>query len=372
MKRIAILGGDGFFGWPTSLRLSLGNTVEIVDNLERRSTDLTNISGSLFKLSSPTQRIASWESLTGRSIGFQCFDISNFDAFRSWFDSFRPSVVIHFAEQRSAPFSMLSHEHRSRTLLGNLAGTLNILECIANATTPCHLIHIGSMGVYGYHSSQELREGYDENGDLLAFHPGSIYHLSKVFDHQLFQFYREMDRLTITDVHQGIIWGSQTKETTSSEELLNRYDYDGEYGTVLNRFLAQAHERHPLTLYGTGTQKRTFIHLEDAVTVIERLAIGASPPSGKVQVLNSFTEAKTLREIAEMVAPLTATAIQNLPNPRIEKEGNELRAQSSNPKIIADPIVISKESLVRELDLISRFSGEFDLARVESRARWKR
>ena len=252
---ILILGGDGFCGWPTALHLSaLGHEITIVDNLSRRSIDEELGVQSLTPIKSIEERIETWLKLTGNNIEFHLLDIaSDFDNLLSLLNAIRPDTIVHFAEQRAAPYSMKSSKHKRYTVNNNLNATNNVLAAIVDSNLDIHLVHLGTMGVYGYSTvGAALPEGYlkvkIENGNgadieqeiLYPANPGSIYHMTKTQDQLFFSFYNKNDQIRITDLHQGIVWGTQTQETRLDENLINRFDYDGDYGTVLNRFLMQA------------------------------------------------------------------------------------------------------------------------------------
>jgi len=242
-----------------------------------------------------------------------------------------PDAVVHFAEQRSAPYSMKSPATKRYTVQNNLAATHNLLCALVEVGLDAHLVHLGTMGVYGYGGSgAPIPEGYlpvrlrDAAGNwvdreiLHPTDPGSVYHMTKTQDQLLFQFYNKNDGLRITDLHQGIVWGTQTVETQLDERLINRFDYDGDYGTVLNRFLVQAAVGHPLTVHGSGGQTRAFIHIQDTVRCIE-LALRHPPQTGqRVCIMNQLTEVHRVRDLAALVAEQTGAEVRFLPNPRQE------------------------------------------------------
>ena len=276
--RTAVLGGDGFVGWPTALHLSdLGHDVHIVDNLSRRWIDTELGVQSLTPMDSIQERCRIWHQQTGRRIHFHLLNLATeYERLKSWLAETRPDAVIHFAEQRAAPYSMKSPRNKRYTVDNNVNATHNLLTAIVETGQDIHVVHLGTMGVYGYGTAgMKIPEGYldvqvdaGENGIveqqiLYPTNPGSIYHMTKVLDQHLFAYYAKNDELRITDLHQGIIWGTHTPQTLRDERLINRFDYDGDYGTVLNRFLMQAAIGYPLTVHGTGGQTRAFIHIRD-------------------------------------------------------------------------------------------------------------
>ena len=265
--KIVVFGGDGFCGWPTALHLSnMGHDIVIVDNLSRRNIDNELETNSLTPISPMSTRIETWESLTGKKIEFWNFDIAKeYDRLLHLFYHFRPDAVVHFAEQRAAPYSMKSERQKRYTVDNNLNATHNILCAIVDCGQDVHVVHLGTMGVYGYGSAgMKIPEGYltvqvvndigqvTEKDILYPPNPGSIYHLTKTQDQLFFAYYNKNDGIRVTDLHQGIVWGTNTRETNLDERLINRFDYDGDYGTVLNRFLMQAAIDYPLTVHGTG------------------------------------------------------------------------------------------------------------------------
>ena len=308
--RILILGGDGFCGWPTSLHLSAsGHDVAIVDNLARRNADVELEADSLTPIMPIGTRLAAWRELTGREIAFHRFDVAeNYRVMLDLLMEWQPEAIVHFAEQRAAPYSMKSSWHKRYTVNNNVNATHNLLGALVEAELDAHVVHLGTMGVYGYGTAGvKIPEGYlrvridTDEGDeveqeiLYPVNPGSVYHMTKTQDQLLFAFYNKNDGVRVTDLHQGIVWGTQTAETRLDERLINRFDYDGDYGTVLNRFLMQAAVGYPLTVHGTGGQTRAFIHIQDTVRCIQ-LAIENPPERGdRVRVFNQMTECHRVR-----------------------------------------------------------------------------
>lgn len=337
--KVLVLGGDGFCGWPTALHLSKhGDEVIIVDNLSRRNIDNELECESLTPIRPMHQRLDAWKEKTGNDIGYYNFDVSeNYHRLYTLLLEFRPDAVVHFAEQRAAPYSMKSSWHKRYTVSNNLNATNNLLAAIVESGLDIHVVHLGTMGVYGYGTAgMQIPEGYlkvkidheaggqIENEILYPANPGSIYHMTKTQDQLLFAYYNKNDRLRVTDLHQGIVWGTQTEETQLDERLINRFDYDGDYGTVLNRFLMQAAVGFPLTVHGTGGQTRAFIHIQDTVRCV-RLALQNPPELGdRVKILNQMTETHRVRDLAQKVVDAAGGEIQHLENPRNEAPENDL------------------------------------------------
>ncbi|MBV9291188.1 MAG: NAD-dependent epimerase/dehydratase family protein, partial [Frankiales bacterium] len=278
--KILVLGGDGFCGWPSALHLSAqGHDVRIVDNFARRRADIELEASSLTPITPMGTRLKTWHQVTGKEIGFDSFDVSeHYHRLLTLLEEWRPDAVVHFAEQRAAPYSMKSSWHKRYTVSNNLNATNNLLAAIVEADLDTHVVHLGTMGVYGYGTAGvKIPEGYlriqiprdggapIESEILYPPNPGSIYHLTKTQDQLLFAYYNKNDGVRVTDLHQGIVWGTQTPETRLDERLINRFDYDGDYGTVLNRFLMQSAVNYPLTVHGSGGQTRAFIHIQDTV-----------------------------------------------------------------------------------------------------------
>ena len=338
MDNILVMGGDGFCGWPTSLHLSKhGYDVTIVDNLVRRKTDVDLGCDSLTPIQPIEKRIESWKYFAHKEIGYENFDVSdNYHRLLSLIKEKRPSTIVHFAEQRSAPYSMKSSYHKRYTVNNNLNATNNILCAIVESGLDIHLVHLGTTGYYGYSDvGMMIPEGYlsvkvdveDCEKEIEIMYPpspGSIYHMTKCQDAILFLYFNKNDNVRITDLHQGIVWGTQTEETKINESLINRFDYDGDYGTVLNRFLMQSQIGYPLTVYGTGGQTRAFIHIQNSVECI-KLAIESAPSHDKVRIFNQTTECLKVYELAKKISELTGAKIRKYDNPRNEDPENELK-----------------------------------------------
>jgi UDP-sulfoquinovose synthase len=329
--RILILGGDGYLGWPQAVYLSQkGHEVAIYDNLARRQFDLKHGFDSLIPIQTPQRRTERWAQLTGKRIVKYHGDTTDYDALTRAFQEFQPEAVVHFAEQRAAPYSMIDREHAVHTQYTNVIGTLNVLYAIKDYAPACHLVKLGTMGEYGT-PNIDIEEGFIEihhNGrsDVLPFpkQPGSFYHLSKVHDSHNIMFCCRIWGLRSTDLNQGIVYGADTYETALDDELATRFDYDQIYGTALNRFCVQAAIGHPLTVYGSGGQTRGYINIKDTVRCIE-LAIESQPKAGEYRVFNQITEWFSINELAERVQRVGSrmgldVQLTTVPNPRVEAE----------------------------------------------------
>jgi UDP-sulfoquinovose synthase len=384
---VLVLGGDGFCGWPTALYLSdRGNDVTIIDNLSRRAIDIELEVESLTPIRPISERIRVWKQVSGRQIEFVNLDLATeYDRLVDLLPRLRPDAIVHFAEQRAAPYSMRTPQTKRYTIDNNARSTHNLLTALVATGTDAALVHLGTMGVYGYgwSGSAPIPEGYltvkvpTPDGDLEReilhpANPGSVYHLTKTIDQLMFAFYAANDQLRITDLHQGIVWGTQTPQTIRDERLVNRFDYDGDYGTVLNRFLMQAAIGHPLTVHGTGGQTRAFIHIKDTVRCVEIALLNPPEAGSKPMVFNQVTETHRVRDLAKLVSNLTGVPVANLPNPRREAEENDLVVR--NDRFLAlglEPTTLSEGLLDECTDVAARYRHRVDTSKIVCRSVWR-
>jgi UDP-sulfoquinovose synthase len=386
--RVLVLGGDGFCGWPTALYLSdRGHDVTILDNLSRRNIDNELEVESLTPITPMGVRRQAWKEVSGRELGFINLNLATeYDRLVRVLEELQPDAIVHFAEQRAAPYSMRSVNAKRYTVDNNVRATHNLLVALVATGSHATLAHLGTMGVYGYGwtGSAPIPEGYltvkieTPEGEIAReilhpANPGSVYHMTKTLDQLMFAFYAKNDGLRITDLHQGIVWGTQTDQTIKDERLINRFDYDGDYGTVLNRFLMQAAIGHPLTVHGSGGQTRAFIHIRDTVRCIE-IAITNPPQSGsQVMVLNQITETHRIADLAKIVSEITGAEIANLPNPRREADENDLVVL--NQQFLAlglNPTTLTNGLLEEVTEIAEKYRHRADPTKIIARSVWRK
>jgi UDP-sulfoquinovose synthase len=383
MMKIAVLGGDGYCGWATALHLSKrGHEVAIIDNFIRRHWDHELGAQSLTPIRPLTERVRAWQLLTGRTIDCFVGDIMDYEFLAETIRSFEPEAVVHFAEQRSAPYSMIDRQHAVFTQTNNVVGTLNLLFAIREFQPDCHLVKLGTMGEYGT-PNIDIEEGYIEiehkgRKDVLPFpkQPGSFYHLSKVHDSHNIMFTCKVWGLRATDLNQGVVYGTVTDEVSMDEALINRFDYDEVFGTVLNRFCVQAALGHPLTVYGKGGQTRGFLDVRDTVRCVEIACLNPAK-RGEFRVFNQFTEQFSVLELAQMVQVIgkeldLQVEIDHLPDPRVEAEEHYYNAKHS--KLIdlgLEPHLLSGSLLDSLIEIAVRYRDRIDTSLFLPRVNWR-
>jgi len=383
--KIIVFGGDGFCGWPTSLRLLRNNhEVLIVDNLSRRKIDNDLETNSLTNILPIEERISLANEVLkpNKKLIFNNIDIAkDVEELNNIMASFKPDAIIQFAEQRAAPYSMIDDDTRRYTVDNNISGTHNICSSIVKNKLDCHLVHLGTMGVYGYNKDfGVIPEGYldinikQTNRDteiLYPANPGSVYHMTKCLDQLIFQFYTKNWGLKVTDLHQGIVWGVNTNETALHEGLVNRFDYDGIYGTVLNRFIVQAANNYPITVYGSGGQSRAFIHINDTAECL-KIAVENPPNSSeKVRIMNQVSEVRNVKELAQIVSELYNSEVQYVENPRKELAENDLEVLNDNFLNLGFKPTLLETGLISDVESIAKSLKEnFDPNVVLNSPRW--
>lgn len=381
--KVLVIGGDGYCGWATALHLSnRGYEVGILDSLVRRHWDMELCVETLTPIAPIQQRLQRWKDLTGKTIDLFVGDINNYEFLKQAMLQFAPDTVVHFGEQRSAPFSMIDREHAVLTQVNNVVGTLNLLYVMHDHFPDCHLVKLGTMGEYGT-PNIDIEEGYitiEHNGrkDTLPYpkQPGSFYHLSKVHDSHNIHFACKIWGLRATDLNQGVVYGVLTEETGMDELLINRLDYDGVFGTALNRFCIQASIGHPLTVYGKGGQTRGFLDIRDTVRCME-LAIANPAQPGEFRVFNQFTEMFSVGDLAIMVQKAGSTLglnveINHIENPRIEKEEHYFNAKNTNLLSLGlEPHYLSDSLIDSLLNFSLKYKHRVYEKEILPRVKWK-
>ena len=382
--RICVLGGDGYCGWATALYLSQkGHSVAIVDSFVRRQWDRELRVDTLTPIRAMDERLAAWKRRSGKTIEMLRGDITNYEFLSSTIQSFHPDAVVHFAEQRSAPYSMIDREHAVDTQVNNVVGTLNLLFAMREYAPDCHLVKLGTMGEYGT-PNIDIEEGYitiEHNGrkDTLPFpkQPGSFYHLSKVHDSHNIYFACRIWGIRATDLNQGVVYGTVTDEVMGDEALVNRFDYDEVFGTVLNRFCAQAAVGYPLTVYGKGGQTRGYLDLRDTVRCIEIACLNPAKP-GECRVFNQFTEQFTVLQLAHLVKDAGEklglhVEIDHLPDPRVEAEEHYYNARHSKlTELGLQPHLLSESLLDSLMNIAMQYKERIDSGLFLPRVEWRK
>ena len=381
--RVAVLGGDGYCGWATALYLSgKGHSIAIADNFARRQWDHELGVQTLTPILPLSDRLRVWQELSGNNVELFVGDVTEYDFLSSLIQDFEPEAVVHFAEQRAAPYSMIDRKHAVFTQVNNVVGTLNLLFALREFQPECHLIKLGTMGEYGT-PNIDIEEGYitiEHNGrrDTVPYpkQPGSFYHLSKVHDSHNIMFTCKAWGLRATDLNQGVVYGTMTDEVALSEALINRFDYDEVFGTVLNRFCVQAAIGHPLTVYGKGGQTRGFLDIRDTVRCVEIACLNPAA-QGECRVFNQFTEQFSVLDLARLVQTAgeklgLAVEVDHLPDPRVEAEQHYYNAKHS--KLIElglEPHLLSDSLLDSLMNVALKYRDRIDPAVMLPQINWR-
>jgi len=380
--RILILGGDGYLGWPTALRFSArGHEVSVVDNFSRRRWHTEHGTASLTPIGELDERIAAWREVSGEQIRSYVGAVEDGDFLDEVVAETRPEAIVHYGQQASAPFSMLSRERAVETQHANVIGNLNLLFAMRDHVPDAHLVKLGTMGEYGQ-PDIDIEEGYIEiehkgRKDTLPYPklPGSLYHCSKVHDSTNIHFACRTWGLRATDLNQGVVYGVETEETARDERLVTRFDYDELFGTVLNRFCVQAVIGHPLTVYGAGHQTRGFLNIRDTLACVELAALNPAEP-GEFRVFNQFTEQFSVMELAELVKEAGEhlgyrVEIQHYENPRVEKEEHYYNAIHTKLLDLGlQPTLLGEELVESIIHAIERHKGRVIEAAIDPQTRW--
>lgn len=381
--RILIIGGDGYCGWASALHLSArDHDVTILDNMVRRRWDRELGVATLTPIRSMTERLHAWERLGERPIRFIEADATDYSALCEAISVTRPEAIVNFGQQRSAPYSMIDRDHAARTMINNSLCNLNVLWAMRDFAPEAHLVKLGTMGEYGT-PNIEIEEGFitiEHKGrrDTLPFpkQPGSFYHLSKVADSDQIYFACRVWGLRATDLNQGVVYGFNTEETARAPELINRFDYDGVFGTALNRFLVQAVLGHPLTVYGRGGQTRAFLNIADTARCIA-LAVESPASAGIFRVFNQFTQTFSVLSLAHHVERVGKTLglnvrIKHVENPRVEREAHFYSTLNANLLSLGlEPVLLTDEIVASMLESVRTYRSRVDRAQIMPKVRWK-
>ena len=382
--RILILGGDGYLGWPTSMHFARrGHDVYVVDNYLRRRAHAEAGTGSLTPIGeSLPVRAEAFRDVTGFEIGVTEGDLTDWDVVERVFREFEPEAIVHYGEMPSAPYSMIDREHAVFTQTNNVVNTLNVLWAMTEFAPDAHLVKLGTMGEYGT-PNIPIEEGFIEihhegRSDTLPFPklPGSIYHLSKVFDSNNIHFACRVWGLRATDLNQGVVYGIHTEETQLDERLLTRFDYDEVFGTALNRFCLQAVIGHPLTAYGKGGQTRGYLNIVDTIRCVE-LAVTHPAESGEYRVFNQFTEQFSIVELAEHVRHAGAEVgldveVAHVENPRVESEEHYYNAKHTKLLDLGlQPHLLSETLIESMFETIQRYVDRVISDHIDPATRWR-
>jgi UDP-sulfoquinovose synthase len=380
--RVLILGGDGYLGWPTALRFSArGHEVAVVDNFSRRRWHREHGTDSLTPIRELDGRIDAWREISGEQVRRYVGAVEDGDFLDEVVAEVEPEAVIHYGEQPSAPYSMMSRERAVETQHTNVIGTLNLLFSLRDRVPDCHLVKLGTMGEYGT-PNIDIEEGFIEiehkgRSDTLPYPklPGSLYHCSKVHDSTNLHFASRIWGLRATDLNQGVVYGIETEETGGDERLITRFDYDEIFGTVLNRFCVQAVIGHPLTVYGSGGQTRGFLNIRDTLQCVE-LAVENPAERGEFRVFNQFTEQFSVGELAQLVKTSAehlgySVQVDHVDNPRVELEEHYYNA--SHTKLLdlgLKPTLLGEELVASMLHAIERYKEHVIETSIDPHTRW--
>jgi len=381
--RIMILGGDGYLGWPTAMALrGADHEVLVIDNYLRRRIAAETQSEALFSNPRLPERAAIFHQMTGKSIQVAEGDCCDFDFLSDQFSSFAPDAVVHYAEQPSAPYSMMGYDEARVTLTNNLTVTLNMVWAVLRHAPSCHIIKLGTMGEYGT-PNIDIEEGWIEiqhkgRSDRFLFprQAGSLYHTTKILDTDLLWFYVRIYGLKVTDLMQGPVYGLSTEEADLHPQLAPNFHYDDIFGTVVNRFLVQAVVGLPLSVYGKGGQVRGYLNLRDTLQCIT-LAAANSPGKGQLRILNQFTETFSVNTLAERIQRVAAgmglpVEIQHVDNPRKEQEEHYYNpAHRGLLELGLQPHFMTDDAIAGMLDRVRAHRDRIIVDRILPRVRWR-
>ena len=380
--RTLILGGDGYLGWPTAMRLAAhGDDVMVVDNYLRRTLAQDTGCQPLMPTPDLLERSSVFRAVSGHDIAVEIGDCTDQTFLDRVVRQFQPDAIVHYAEQPSAPYSMMGHAEAKRTLENNLGTTFATIWSVTRHAPNCHIVKLGTMGEYGT-PNIDIEEGWIDiahNGRhdrfLYPRQGGSLYHTTKILDTDLLWFYVRTHKLRVTDLMQGPVYGVSTAESDEDERLAPRFHYDDIFGTVLNRFLVQAVAGVPLTVYGSGGQTRGFLNIEDTLQCVE-LALRTPAAAGDMRIFNQFTERLSVREIASRICEVgnrmgLDVRLTTVPNPRLEREEHYYNPKHQalldlglQPRFLTDDVVADL------LERVCRHRQAIDTRCIMPRVRW--
>jgi UDP-sulfoquinovose synthase len=381
--RILVLGGDGYLGWPTAMAFcQSGNGVFVVDNYLRRKIAMETNSEALMQNPRLPERVAIFKQVSGKDIAFAEGDCCDFEFLSSVVKRFAPDAVVHYAEQPSAPYSMMGYREAHATLSNNLVATFNLIWAVMRHAPDCHIIKLGTMGEYGT-PNIDIEEGWIEIAHkgrretfLYPRQAGSLYHTTKVLDTDLLWFYVRAHGLRVTDLMQGPVYGISTTEADLHPRLRPNFHYDDIFGTVVNRFLVQAVAGVPLTVYGKGGQTRGYLNIRDTLQCIS-LAATTPAARGEFRIFNQFTETFSVNQLAAKIRDVGAqmglkVQIQNIDNPRKEVEEHYYNpAHSGLVELGLKPNLMTDEVLAGMFEQVLRHRNDIVIERILPRVRWR-
>lgn len=381
--RVLILGGDGYLGWPTAMHLSArGHEVAVVDNYFRRQACKAKDVPALFATPELDERGRLWKARSGKDIAVHVGDVADYPFLLDTVRAFKPDAMVHYAEQPSAPYSMLGHDEALFTLQNNLTSTLNVAYAVHEAAPECHIVKLGTMGEYGT-PNIPIEEGWitiERDGRSQKFlfprQAGSLYHTTKIQDTDLLYFYVRVWGLRVTDLMQGPVYGVFTDENEDDEQLTSHFNYDELFGTVLNRFMVQAVAGVPLTVYGKGGQTRGYLNIKDTMQCV-RLAVESPPASGELRILNQFTEVFSVNELAEKVHDAGGrlgikVAVENVANPRVEAEEHYYEPKHHGLRELGlRPNLLTEDALAGMMEFVRRHANGVRRDIIRPRTKWR-
>jgi UDP-sulfoquinovose synthase len=380
--RVLILGGDGYLGWPTAMNLTAkGHDVAVVDNYLRRRLCREENVAPLFEVPNLPERVELWESISGYKISTFIGDLNEWEFVEEVFRTFSPEGIVHYAEQPSAPYSMLNRQAAALTLQNNLTVTANVIFAVKEFCPDAHIVKIGTMGEYGT-PNIDIEEGWlevEHKGRRQKFlyprQASSLYHTTKVMDTDLLWFYVRIWGIRVTDLMQGPVYGLFTDENAEYEQLLPFFNYDEIFGTVLNRFVVQAVAGYPLTVYGKGGQTRGYLNIKDTLNCV-RLSLEKPAKKGELRIFNQFVETFSVNSLAEKVQRVGSqiglkVTLQSVKNPRIEEEEHYYNPKHTGLlELGLNPNYLTDEVLAEMMEAVLRHNDNIKSGQIYREVKW--